>query len=297
MKLCPQCDFIYEDDQSFCDMDGKELVCDPAPVIVEKNDANPLSPTPKRSAGRRSMSFAVAVVVGVVLTALVVVVYFARVHQTRSRAASGSSTHSPDRLLVQSAGQPPAQSNSEATAAQPSASDLVSTETPSAETALPEQSVVESSSQSDASAGSASTSQPFTSRASLAHSRLAANPVSAGAPSGNSRGPVIVRLNNGAAIKADEAWEKKEGIWYRQAGMVTFIKRSRVRTIERLAPPAAPQKSAANNVQDKSRKTQNNAAQNPLRLARLEPVDTKPQSRVVSFLKKTGRILKKPFKF
>ena len=25
MKLCPKCDFIYEDDQAFCDMDGKEL--------------------------------------------------------------------------------------------------------------------------------------------------------------------------------------------------------------------------------------------------------------------------------
>ena len=30
MKLCPQCEFIYEDDQNTCDMDGKELVFDPA---------------------------------------------------------------------------------------------------------------------------------------------------------------------------------------------------------------------------------------------------------------------------
>ena len=28
MKLCPQCQFIYEDDQNLCDMDGKALVYD-----------------------------------------------------------------------------------------------------------------------------------------------------------------------------------------------------------------------------------------------------------------------------
>jgi hypothetical protein len=105
-----------------------------------------------------------------------------------------------------------------------------------------------------------------------------------------------VRLNNGAAIKADEAWEKKEGVWYRQAGMVTFLKRSRVRTIERVAAPATPSRSTANRAEDKSRR-QNSATQNQLRLARLEPVGPKKQSRVSSFLKKTGQILKKPFKF
>ena len=28
MKLCPQCEFLYEDDQIFCDMDGEGLVYD-----------------------------------------------------------------------------------------------------------------------------------------------------------------------------------------------------------------------------------------------------------------------------
>jgi hypothetical protein len=106
-----------------------------------------------------------------------------------------------------------------------------------------------------------------------------------------------VRLSNGASIKADEAWEKKEGVWYRQGGVVTFIKRNRVRTIERLAAPVAPAKSTANRPETKGLKTKNTVAQNQLRLARLEPVDTKKESRVASFLKKTGRILKRPFQF
>jgi hypothetical protein len=29
MKLCSQCEFIYEDDQESCDMDGAELVYQP----------------------------------------------------------------------------------------------------------------------------------------------------------------------------------------------------------------------------------------------------------------------------
>ena len=292
MKLCPQCDFIYEDDQRFCDMDGKELVCDPAPVVIEAAVANPLSPAPERLAGRRSRSFAVAVVVGVVLAALVIVLYFVRTHQTRSGAASETSTQSPERSIARSSAESPTQPTSADINEQPAAA-LVPEQTPPADSAPPEQlgeqSVGQLSSQTDSSA------QSSPSRASLSHTRLAANPVSNRGPSGNSRGPVIVRLNNGAAIKADEAWERKEGIWYRQAGVVTFLKRSRVRTIERIAPPARS-KSAANDAEEKNRKTENNAAQNQLLLARLEPAEPKKRSRVVSFLKKTGRILKKPFK-
>ncbi|MGH9932829.1 MAG: hypothetical protein ACREA9_26805 [Pyrinomonadaceae bacterium] len=302
MKLCPQCDFIYEDDQRFCDMDGKELVYDPAPVFIEANVANPLSPTPKRLAGRRSRSFAVAVVVGLVLAGMVIAGYLA--HQARLRAASESSAQSADRSIARSTAEIPAQPTSEDTGEQTSASDIASTQTPLANTALAEQSAEpsfeqlpeQSPSQTDAASGSASLSQSPPSRASLSPARLAANPVSARGPSGNSRGPVIVRLTNGAAIEADEVWERKEGVWYRQAGMVIFLKRSRVRTIERLAPAPARSKPAANNAEQKSRKTENATAQNQLRLARLEAADTKKQSRLTSFLKRTGRILRKPFK-
>lgn len=34
MKLCPQCQFIYEDDQNLCDMDGKALVYDNRPGFL-----------------------------------------------------------------------------------------------------------------------------------------------------------------------------------------------------------------------------------------------------------------------
>ena len=293
MKLCPQCDFIYEDDQRFCDMDGKELVHNPAPGIPAS--VEDLSPASKPATGRRSIGLAFALIIGVVVTALGSAAYFARTEQSGSGAASSN------QATEQSVAQSPAQSTSGATGAQPSAADSSATQTAAANSGLMEQSTEQSveqspepsSAQTDASSPASTSSS---SRASLAHTRLTASPVSAGAPGGNSRGPVIVRLNNGAAIKADESWERKEGIWYRQAGVVTFLKRSRVRTIERPAAPR-PSKSAKDNIREKNQKAENAAAGNQLRLAQLEPVDTKKQSRVASFLKKTGRILKRPFKF
>ena len=120
-------------------------------------------------------------------------------------------------------------------------------------------------------------------------------PMSAGALGGNSRS-VRLRLTNGARINADEVWQSKEGIWYRQAGMVTFLKRGRVSSIERIATPHSQQQTIVNNVGEKSRKPDDHTAQNQLRIRRLESVETKKPSRVNALLKWTGRILKKPFK-
>jgi hypothetical protein len=280
MKLCPQCDFIYEDDQSVCDMDGKELVSNPGRVVTEQDFATLVSATPvmvsdglpMESAGRRRRNFALVTAVGLVLAALVIVIYLARAHQLKSVRAPQNSESSIDR----SEEIPPQSISGDATG-QPSSDDLASTQTPSADTALPDQLREQANELSSVETDQAS-------KESRAHTRLTPGSVSAGASSGNSRGPVIVWLNNGAAIRADEAWEKSEGVWYRQGGVVTFIKRSEVRTIERLPSPTARSKSAAGNAGEKSRQTESAA-------------DTKKESRVTSFLKKTGRILKKPFKF
>ena len=264
MKLCPQCDFIYEDDQIVCDMDGKELVLDPATVV----NATPVMVSdglPMESAGRRWRNFALLTVF--VIAALVIVVYLARANELRSQREI------------------PPQSTAGDISLKPASSDLASTQTPSADT-LPEQSPEQANELStvEADQTTASSLASSTSKESLAHTRLTPGPVTAGVPSGNSRGPVIVRLNNGASIRADEAWEKREGIWYRQGGVVTFLNRSQVKAIERLPSPSSRSKSAANTTGEKSRQT--------------EPVpETKKESKVTSFLKKTGRILKKPFKF
>jgi len=44
---------------------------------------------------------------------------------------------------------------------------------------------------------------------------------------------VRLKLADGSAIAADEAWESEQGIWYRQGGMNHLISRERVKAIER----------------------------------------------------------------
>jgi hypothetical protein len=53
MKRCPQCEFIYEDDQSLCDMDGVLLVFDSRTLPNVHALATVSAPVPEKT-GRRS---------------------------------------------------------------------------------------------------------------------------------------------------------------------------------------------------------------------------------------------------
>lgn len=64
MKRCPQCEFIYEDDQNCCDMDGISL------VFTQTTPAPTLQNSPKQYNSRRSLLSVIAVVLGVVLLAI-----------------------------------------------------------------------------------------------------------------------------------------------------------------------------------------------------------------------------------
>ena len=67
MKRCPQCEFIYEDDQSRCDMDGIDLVFDnPTPSLTSPQPA----PRAKRNISRRSVLSICGVVLGVLVFAI-----------------------------------------------------------------------------------------------------------------------------------------------------------------------------------------------------------------------------------
>lgn len=72
MKLCPQCEFIYEDDQSLCDMDGKTLVNDTRVGVAPAT----LSAIPAaRPAKSRLKIIAMPLVAGLVLSALLFIAY------------------------------------------------------------------------------------------------------------------------------------------------------------------------------------------------------------------------------
>jgi hypothetical protein len=70
MKRCPQCEFIYEDDQSLCDMDGILLVFDTLNL-----------PKPKASSNSKWKNRLVPAVAALVLGTVFLLVYYVSTHQ------------------------------------------------------------------------------------------------------------------------------------------------------------------------------------------------------------------------
>jgi hypothetical protein len=81
MKRCPLCDFIYEDEQSLCDMDGYELVADSGLLSrLDNTTTVPAGlPQPTSSWGRR---LAFPTVATVILGAVLFLVYYVPTHLT-----------------------------------------------------------------------------------------------------------------------------------------------------------------------------------------------------------------------
>lgn len=51
--------------------------------------------------------------------------------------------------------------------------------------------------------------------------------------------PVIIHLAQGGQLEVDEVSEDADGVWYKRGSISTFLDRTKVRRIERPAPPAA----------------------------------------------------------
>lgn len=273
MKLCPQCDFIYEDDQGFCDMDGKELVHDPASPVVDQSARLQLITT--RS--RRKRVPVLLLAGGTVLAALLSLVYL----DQRQQSLTSDVAAIPIQTLHATTSKP-----------NPQTSPINSISNSVTDPPLAEQSpdVSSSSAGTVAALADAPLTKATSVRATEASARAAAD------ASANQSGPVILRLTNGSTIKADDAGETKTGFWYRQGGMVTFLKRNQVRAIERRRTSSSPANVSAEDKNEKTVSARPPGGENQLRLRRLPPATVKRESRVTSFLKKTGQILSKPFK-
>src|SRR5258707_10999186 len=66
MKRCPVCDFIYEDDEKLCAMDGTGLVNHSGPLALEES-ALPQSAPPTNSHGRGLTLIASGVILAIAL--------------------------------------------------------------------------------------------------------------------------------------------------------------------------------------------------------------------------------------
>ena len=200
MKRCPECNSYFPDAEQFCELDG-------TPLVNAEDAPNPLPaavPQPKSNL----TLLPIGVLIGVLLGVLLVVVYFAMSRQTAPETSNTNSSSSSAQQQIINPRQPapPADASpSLEPSVEPSASP---SETPSPQSS-PAQTELSSS-----------------------------NPIST-APGAKSSGPVVIRLNSGATIEADEAWQTGEGIWYRKHSVVSLLDAKNVKGIEKVAPAAA----------------------------------------------------------
>ena len=66
------------------------------------------------------------------------------------------------------------------------------------------------------------------------------SPISTASGANGRSNPVVITLDSGVTIEADDAWQTGEGIWYRRGSIVTVIDPKEVKTIERLKPQSTP---------------------------------------------------------
>ena len=86
MKRCPQCEFIYEDDQSLCDMDGVLLVLDSRTLP----NMNALTTVPPKAAPKRNR--AVPAFATLILALVLGMVYFVSTQRKTPQTASTPAT-------------------------------------------------------------------------------------------------------------------------------------------------------------------------------------------------------------
>ena len=92
MKRCPQCEFIYEDDQSLCDMDGVLLVLDSRTLP----NLHALATVPAKSQKRtRTVPAVVPAFATLILVLVLGMVYYGSTQRNASTPQSFTSTSNP----------------------------------------------------------------------------------------------------------------------------------------------------------------------------------------------------------
>ena len=170
MKRCPLCDFIYEDEQSLCDMDGYELVADSGLLSrLDNTTTVPVElPQPTSSWGRR---LALPTFATVILGAVLFLVYYVPTHLTVRQ-----SNYSPTKVTT---GSQSGQTLSPAVEAMTTASPTnVPQSSPSPESEKPNEQAEDNTSSSETLAPSTSPS-PAPKRAEKKHKIATAQPVGA----------------------------------------------------------------------------------------------------------------------
>lgn len=179
-------------------------------VLVSAGEA----PNPPVKSSRTLLP--IGVLAGVLLGVLLSLVYFAMSRQPAEENSNTTSANSSARQQEFLQPQQPAPVTTASSSPEPSVEPSPS---PSVETPSPQNSVapVELSPSS---------------------------PISTASGANGKSNPVVITLDSGATIEADDAWQTGEGIWYRKHGVVSLLDPKNVKTIKKVSP-AEPQPSAS----------------------------------------------------
>jgi hypothetical protein len=206
MKRCPQCEFIYPDADKVCDFDRTTL------VEAEESEIAQITNTPERPklsdlAATHSKNFAerksrkalpIAAASGLILGIAMVSGYLTLQHLLDLQVIARIEPIEVRSVIVEIP-----KPTLKPSTVEPSAPEQVSSLPAKSEQTAPQ-----------------STTQ----------SRSSAGPISTGTTGNSSKSQIIV-LTSGTKVDADQVWRTKDGVWYRKNGIVTLLKKNRVKTI------------------------------------------------------------------
>jgi cytoskeletal protein RodZ len=204
MKRCPQCYRVHEDGDRFCEVDGHELLADPAQA--PQLDPLPASPAQPSWLPAAALGVLIGVVIGAGIFIPFALMPREKTDESPSPREAVTATHNaaiPTRAV--------------------SAPDPAPTTSP------------EESPSPDAEAAAEAQPAPAANTQKTAAVQLNQGPISTGQktkPGEVEAGmQTVIEMNDGSTLDVDAAWEDKQGIWYRRSGLVSFVESSRVKAI------------------------------------------------------------------
>ena len=204
MKRCPQCQFIYLNSDEWCDFDQTPLASiddETVEAAINTNSSNRSSSDPAPHANFNPHSKQLIPILAAVLLLMIGLglggLYLVIKMRSNQRGV--------------------------VTEARPVPVPTAQPQTPPTFPA----SIVQSTPEPTPKVSPTPTPTRSPSRAAVSNGPVSTTGVRNNAKNGK---PVIL-LTSGGRIEADQVWRAKEGIWYRRDGVVTLLKKERVRTI------------------------------------------------------------------
>ena len=223
MKYCPECEADFPESDHFCEFDGTTLVSDEPEAELKSDSDAGLKP-------ESNWKMTAIAIGGVVIGVFVFLIYHAMTREPAQQTSNTRSSNSSVAIQQQASMVPSAPS--------PVASASPSVEPSPSPSATP-------------------TPSPKTER------RVELSSTAISTDQKTKSGPVVIKLNDGARIQSDEAWQTREGIWYRRGSVIALLDPKQVKAIEKVTPATAAPSTAESPASGPSQSPAPSTSQDP----------------------------------